>query len=111
MGTREDKMKLFNLTPHQFDISNRSGLVSLPADGRIARVRAEYLVVGEIHKILIYEECALRVTSLPPPKDGNLYLVSKFAYRVAHLLGRNDVVTAFRDDWGDAIGLMCSKTV
>lgn len=98
-------MKFVNLTQQDLTIilENGDNLI-LPVSGEVARVIFSTQQVDELDGIPIYETVyEPRVTGLPEPEDGTIYIASSIAAQVAR---RHDVLSPtklIRDDDGQII--------
>lgn len=104
-------MQLINLTPHPLTIIGKDGtvLVNQAPDGPMARCAEDRRDVGTVtaggHSIPLRQVGFGRVTGLPAPRQGVLYVVSRATAEAA--TGRDDVVypdEQVRDSDGRIIG-------
>jgi len=73
---------LINLTPHALNILGQSiqgqsiHVTVLPPSGRIARVSTSSELAVEIDGISVFRQSTGNVEDLPPPANGDYYIVS-----------------------------------
>ncbi len=99
-------MKIVNLTPHTLNIKGSQGDVAIPPSGLIARVSVTAVHVDMLEGgILLFENKKGEVQGLPPPEEGNLYVVSALVREAVP--GRQDVASPgelVRDAQGQPVG-------
>jgi len=109
-------IKFVNLTPHQINIVNEKGeiILSIPPSGKVARVTARPVKVGEISGIPINKVEYGDIEGLPEPQKGVIYIVSILVLQALKSKGiqRNDVLapdtnpySVVRDEQGRIIGV------
>jgi hypothetical protein len=95
--------RFVNLTPHEVNI----GALDVPASGTVARVLVEHREIGQHAGVLLVDGAYGKVTNLPEPKNGVLYIVSA-AVRCA-LPQRHDLASPahlVRDKEGRIVGCL-----
>lgn len=97
-------MQFINLTPHTIN-EVTSGL-TIPASGRVARVKSRTIKVAEHANAPIYSSEFGDIEGLPEPQDGVIYIVSSLALNSIPP-SRTDVVAPGnlqRDENGNPMG-------
>lgn len=112
-------MKIVNLTAHVLNIVGKTGTMSIPPSGKIARLKekivrtAPPLIVvdgwGEAnhHEIPVVVKGMEQIIDLPQPEDDVVLVTSALVAQEAVNAGRHDVLcpgTLVRDDKGVVIG-------
>jgi len=95
--------RFVNLTPHEVNV----GELDIPTSGLVARVDVAHREVGHHAGVPLLVGSYGKVSNLPEPKDGVLYIVSA-AVRTA-LPERNDLASPahlVRDEEGRIIGCL-----
>ena len=101
-------VRLVNLTPHTVHIVTDVAVVTVPADGTVARVAQHDVLLGHIDAdgiVPVYQTCYGDIVGLPYPTDGVGYIVSSIVK--SRCPDRRDLyvpVKFVRDDDGNIIG-------
>ena len=98
-----------NLTPHELSIFDEDGnlLVKIPSeipDGNFPRVNVEREKIKEIDNIPIFRNTYGKISNLPLPEEGVVYVVSA---RLLEASNRKDLLQPgelLRDDKGRVVG-------
>ncbi|MEM5852921.1 MAG: hypothetical protein QW228_00920 [Candidatus Aenigmatarchaeota archaeon] len=102
-------MKLVNLTPHPIVVKIGSSQIVIPPSGKIARVKVDQQIVGEIDGIPLVKNIYGDIEGLPSPEDGVIYIVSTLVLNAVK--DRDDVVApdtstgVIRDNHGNIIAI------
>jgi len=102
-------MKFINLTPHEVVVEHKNGSrKSFPPSGEVARVEMEDICVAYLDGIPVYKGKVKKVTGIPKPQPGVVYIVSLFVLQ--HSKERHDLVApdtngAVRDNEGRIIAV------
>ncbi len=83
-------MQFINLTSH--DINEVTTGLTIPASGRIARVKSSTTKVAEHQQVPIYSSTFGAIEGLPEPKPNVIYIVSALALHAVPA-NRQDVVS------------------
>lgn len=83
-------MKFINLTSH--DINEVTTGLTIPASGRIARVKSATIKVAEHQQVPIYSSTFGDIEGLPEPQANVIYIVSALALHAVPA-DRQDVVS------------------
>lgn len=97
-------MKFINLTSH--DINEVTTGLTIPASGRIARVKSSTIKVAEHQQVPIYSSTFGTIEGLPEPQANVIYIVSALALHAVPA-DRLDVVSPGslqRDPSGKPLG-------
>lgn len=97
-------MQFINLTAHT--ITEVTTQTTIPASGRIARVKASTIKISNASGIPIYKSTFGEIEGLPEPQNGILYIVSALCLN-AISSSRTDVVAPGnlqRDENGQPVG-------
>jgi hypothetical protein len=86
--------KLVNLTPHEINIWRGP---DIPPSGSVARMQIEAKQCGTVMNIPVVHSQSRRITGLPTPKKGVIYLVSS---TIAKEVQRPDVLAPDTTDGG-----------
>ena len=88
--------KIVNLTPHALNLYKGDKLVeTIPPAGKVARVKLERVVIGDVNGFPITKTNAVSVENVPDPEPDTIYVVSGFVLSV--LTDRPDVVAPDTD--------------
>jgi len=83
-------MQFINLTSH--DINEVTTGLTIPASGRIARVKSSTIKVAEHKQVPIYSSTFGAIEGLPEPQPNTIYIVSALALHAVPA-NRQDVVS------------------
>jgi hypothetical protein len=102
-------MKIVNLTPHTLNILNADGFggIDVAPSGKVARVKVDRRMVGEVQEIPLYETVFGEVFDLPEAEEGVLFVVSGLVAAHPSVRNREDVYSPgelVRDEAGKPIG-------
>jgi len=101
-------LKLINLTPHDVVVEHEDGTRKVyPSSGQQARVEIEDVCVGHLDGIAVHKGKVKKVTGIPNPQDGVMYIVSLFVLQNTNRedLLAPDTNSAIRDDKGKIIAV------
>lgn len=103
---RDEKVNLINLTPHALNVTTKNNeVVTIPADGRVARVATTQKEVDTLNDISIYQTKYNDVIDLPEPAENTFYIVSKITQDACK--NRDDLLSPgnlIRDKEGNITG-------
>ena len=103
-------MQFINLTAHT--INEVTTGLSIPPSGRIVRVKASTLKVGEFAGMPIYQSNFGDVEGLPEPEEGVMYIISSLALN--GVTNRPDVCAPGnlqRNEHGQPVGCVGFRTI
>ena len=84
-------MKVVNLTPHPIVVECKDGVrKTYHPSGEVARVEMEDICVAYLDGIPVYKGKVKKVTGIPNPQPGVVYIVSLFVLQ--HCKDRHDLV-------------------
>jgi len=113
-----DLVNLVNLTPHEITLHVGGHVVRIPPSGKVARLEEEltdlppvlfdeYGDEGVVHRIPRQRALHGKITDLPEPEKGVVFIASMPVAQVAARQGRKDVLSPgklVRDDAGRIVG-------